>query len=217
MDGARPRPVRRPARNVRDWIHVDDHSSAVWAVLTRGLPGETYLVGADGERSNIDVLREVLKAFGRPEDGFDRVRDRPGHDRRYAIDASKIRRELGWEPARRDFAAGLADTVAWYRANEAWWRAGQGGRRGPLPRAGAVKRPPLQAAFPRQVNVAQQPLQGLEHHGVGDHRERQRREQRGGEHQHDDARVDHTYPSVGAGIRGPISTLDSGECARYIV
>ena len=121
IDGVRPR-LYGDGRNVRDWIHVDDHSSAVWAVLTRGLPGETYLVGADGERSNIDVLRELLKAFGRPEDGFDRVRDRPGHDRRYAIDASKIRRELGWEPARRDFAAGLADTVAWYRANEAWWR-----------------------------------------------------------------------------------------------
>ena len=121
IDGVRPR-LYGDGRNVRDWIHVDDHSSAVWAVLTRGLPGETYLVGADGERSNIDVLREALKAFGRPEDGFDRVRDRPGHDRRYAIDASKIRRELGWEPARRDFAAGLADTVAWYRASEAWWR-----------------------------------------------------------------------------------------------
>ncbi len=121
IDGVRPR-LYGDGRNVRDWIHTEDHSSAVWAVLERGVPGETYLVGADGERSNIDVLREVLRAFGRPEDDFDWVRDRPGHDRRYAIDASKIRRELGWEPARRDFAAGLADTIGWYRDNEAWWR-----------------------------------------------------------------------------------------------
>ena len=121
MDGVRPK-LYGDGLNVRDWIHTEDHSSAVWAVLTRGVPGETYLVGADGERSNIDVLREILKAFGRDEDDFDRVRDRPGHDRRYAIDASRIRRELGWEPEHADFAAGLAETIAWYRDNEAWWR-----------------------------------------------------------------------------------------------
>ena len=108
--------------NVRDWIHVDDHASAVWAVLTRGRVGETYLVGADGERSNIEVLRAVLRAMGRPEDDFDWVRDRPGHDRRYAIDPSKLRDELGWRPAHTDFDAGLAAVVAWYRDNEAWWR-----------------------------------------------------------------------------------------------
>ncbi len=109
-------------RNVRDWIHTEDHSSAVWCILTRGRIGETYLIGADGELDNITVLREILKAFGRSEDDFDWVRDRPGHDRRYAIDATKLRRELGWEPQHTDFAAGLAEAIAWYRANEAWWR-----------------------------------------------------------------------------------------------
>ena len=122
IDGARPR-LYGDGLNVRDWIHTEDHSSAVWAVLTRGRPGETYLVGADGERSNVDVLREILAAFGRDPDDFDRVRDRPGHDRRYAIDPTKIRAELGWEPKHTDFAEGLAETVAWYRANEPWWRA----------------------------------------------------------------------------------------------
>lgn len=80
------------------------------------------IIGADGEPDNITVLREILRAFGRPEDDFDWVRDRPGHDRRYAIDAAKLRRELGWEPRRTDFAAGLAGTIEWYRDNEAWWR-----------------------------------------------------------------------------------------------
>ena len=110
-------------RNVRDWIHTEDHSSAVWTILTRGRVGETYLIGADGERSNIDVLRAILRAMGRPEDDFDWVRDRPGHDRRYAIDPTKLRRELGWEPAHTDFAAGLERTIAWYRGHEPWWRA----------------------------------------------------------------------------------------------
>ncbi|WP_346680084.1 dTDP-glucose 4,6-dehydratase [Enorma massiliensis] len=121
IDGVRPK-LYGDGLNVRDWIHTEDHSSAVWAVLTRGRAGETYLIGADGERSNITVLREILKAFGRDEDDFDWVRDRPGHDRRYAIDSTKLRRELGWEPAHTDFAEGLAETIDWYRENEAWWR-----------------------------------------------------------------------------------------------
>ena len=121
IDGVRPR-LYGDGRNVRDWIHTEDHSSAVWAILTRGEVGETYLVGADGERSNIDVLRAILRAMGRPEDDFDWVRDRPGHDRRYAIDSSRLRRELGWEPRHTDFASGLARTIQWYRDNEAWWR-----------------------------------------------------------------------------------------------
>lgn len=121
IDGVRPR-LYGDGRNVRDWIHTEDHSSAVWEILTRGRVGETYLVGADGERSNIEVLRAILRAFGRAEDDFDWVRDRPGHDRRYAIDPTKLRAELGWRPRHTDFAAGLERTVAWYRDNEAWWR-----------------------------------------------------------------------------------------------
>ncbi|HIZ45564.1 MAG TPA: dTDP-glucose 4,6-dehydratase [Candidatus Olsenella pullistercoris] len=119
--GVRPK-LYGDGRNVRDWIHTEDHSSAVWEILTRGRAGETYLVGADGERDNIDVLRAILSAMGRPEDDFDWVRDRPGHDRRYAIDPAKIRRELGWRPRHTDFAEGLAATIEWYRENEAWWR-----------------------------------------------------------------------------------------------
>ncbi|MBM6905174.1 dTDP-glucose 4,6-dehydratase [Collinsella tanakaei] len=122
IDGVRPR-LYGDGRNVRDWIHTEDHSSAVWTILTRGHVGETYLIGADGERSNIDVLRAILRAMGRPEDDFDWVRDRPGHDRRYAIDPTKLRRELGWESRHTDFAAGLERTIAWYRDHEPWWRA----------------------------------------------------------------------------------------------
>ena len=121
IDGVRPK-LYGDGKNVRDWIHTDDHSSAVWAVLTKGRPGETYLIGADGEKSNIDVLREILGIFGRDPDDFDWVRDRPGHDRRYAIDSSKLRRELGWRPEHSDFSEGLADVVLWYRENESWWR-----------------------------------------------------------------------------------------------
>ena len=119
--GIRPK-LYGDGRNVRDWIHTEDHSSAVWTILTRGVPGETYLVGADGERNNIDVMRAILEGMGQAADAFDWVRDRPGHDRRYAIDSSKLRRELGWAPAHTDFAEGLAATIAWYRDNEAWWR-----------------------------------------------------------------------------------------------
>ena len=118
--GIRPK-LYGDGRNVRDWIHTEDHSSAVWAIFTRGVPGETYLVGADGERDNITVMRDILRCMGQGADAFDWVRDRPGHDRRYAIDSSKLRRELGWAPAHTAFAEGLAATIGWYRDNEAWW------------------------------------------------------------------------------------------------
>lgn len=121
VDGIRPK-LYGDGKNVRDWIHTEDHSSAVWAILTRGRVGETYLVGADGERSNIDVLRAILECMGRASDDFDWVRDRPGHDRRYAIDPTKLRTELGWSPRHTDFMEGLEETIAWYRDNEAWWR-----------------------------------------------------------------------------------------------
>ncbi|MBR3326042.1 MAG: GDP-mannose 4,6-dehydratase [Atopobiaceae bacterium] len=119
--GIRPK-LYGDGRNVRDWIYTEDHSSVVWAILMRGVPGETYRVGADGERDNITVMRDILAAMGQAPDAFDWVHDRPGHDRRYAIDSSKLRRELGWMPAHTDFAEGLAATIEWYRANEDWWR-----------------------------------------------------------------------------------------------
>ncbi len=120
LRGERPK-LYGSGENVRDWIHADDHSSAVLAVLERGRIGETYLIGADGERSNRAVLALILEAMGRPADEFDEVADRPGHDLRYAIDSSKLRRELGWSPRFGDFAAGLEATIDWYRRHESWW------------------------------------------------------------------------------------------------
>ena len=122
LEGIRPK-LYGDGRNVRDWIHTEDHSRAVWDILTKGRLGETYLIGADGEKSNIDVLREILRRMGRAEDDFDWVRDRPGHDRRYAIDSAKLRRELGWRPLHTDFSAGLDATIQWYADNRAWWES----------------------------------------------------------------------------------------------
>lgn len=119
--GIRPK-LYGDGRNVRDWIHTEDHSSAVWAILTQGRIGETYLIGADGERSNIDVLRAILAAMGKDADDFDWVKDRPGHDRRYAIDSAKLRRELGWSPKHTNFDEGLARTIQWYTDNPSWWQ-----------------------------------------------------------------------------------------------
>ena len=121
IDGISPK-LYGDGLNVRDWIHTEDHSSAVWTILTKGELGETYLIGADGERNNITVLKEILKAFGKSEDDFEWVKDRPGHDRRYAIDSTKLQTELGWKPSHTDFAEGLAQTIQWYRDNEVWWR-----------------------------------------------------------------------------------------------
>lgn len=107
--------------NVRDWIHASDHSSAVHTILEKGKVGETYLIGANGEENNITVLRTILRLMGQPEDAFEHVVDRPGHDLRYAIDGTRLREELGWEPQFTNFEAGLADTIAWYTDNRAWW------------------------------------------------------------------------------------------------
>lgn len=120
LRGERPK-LYGAGLNVRDWIHADDHSSAVLTILDRGRIGETYLIGADGEHSNKDVVELILTTLGQPADAYDHVVDRPGHDMRYAIDSTKLRTELGWAPAYSDFAAGLAATVDWYRDNEAWW------------------------------------------------------------------------------------------------
>lgn len=126
LDGIRPR-LYGAGDNVRDWIHVDDHNRAVWAIIERGSLGETYLIGADGERSNRDVVRVILEAFGRDPDDFDVVADRRGHDRRYAIDARRLRDELDWRPVRTDFAEGMKETIDWYRAHEDWWRRDKAG------------------------------------------------------------------------------------------
>jgi dTDP-glucose 4,6-dehydratase len=121
LDGQRPK-LYGDGLNVRDWIHVDDHNSGVWAIIDKGRSGETYLIGADGEETNKSVVQAILRELGQPEDAFDLVKDRPGHDRRYAIDSTKLRTELGWTPQYSDFAAGLRATIEWYRENESWWR-----------------------------------------------------------------------------------------------
>ncbi len=122
LDGGRVK-LYGAGANVRDWIHADDHSSAVWTILKKGRIGETYLIGADGERSNLDVVRLILELMGRDPDDFDQVADRAGHDLRYAIDSTKLRTELGWEPSYTSFEDGLARTIDWYAEHRDWWRA----------------------------------------------------------------------------------------------
>ena len=107
--------------NVRDWIHVDDHNAAVWTIIDKGVAGETYLIGADGEESNRDVIETILELMGKPKDWYEHVTDRAGHDMRYAIDASRLRDELGWTPRFTDLRAGLRQTIDWYADNRAWW------------------------------------------------------------------------------------------------
>jgi dTDP-glucose 4,6-dehydratase len=115
-----PLPVYGDGMNVRDWVHVEDHARGLLLALERGQPGEVYNLGASSERHNLDVVRRVLAVLGKPESLIRFVADRPGHDRRYAIDASKARARLGWEP-RHGFEAGLAATVHWYAERRGWW------------------------------------------------------------------------------------------------
>jgi dTDP-glucose 4,6-dehydratase len=119
--GLRPK-LYGSGQNVRDWLHVEDHNAAVHLILERGRAGETYLIGADGEKSNLEVLRLILELMGRPADAFDHVTDRAGHDLRYAVDAGKLRDELGWTPRHTTFRDGLGATIEWYVQNQAWWR-----------------------------------------------------------------------------------------------
>ncbi|MHA7987266.1 dTDP-glucose 4,6-dehydratase [Rathayibacter sp. CAU 1779] len=120
LGGERPK-LYGSGENVRDWIHADDHSSAVLTILEKGRIGETYLIGADGEKNNKEVVELILTELGQPADAYDLVADRPGHDLRYAIDSTKLRTELGWTPRYGDFAAGLAATIQWYKDHENWW------------------------------------------------------------------------------------------------
>ncbi|MGA8250195.1 MAG: GDP-mannose 4,6-dehydratase, partial [Mycobacterium sp.] len=121
LTGRRPK-LYGSGANVRDWIHVDDHNNAVRRILEKGQIGRTYLIGAEGERDNLSVLRTLLKMMGRDPDDFDHVPDRVGHDLRYAIDPSALYDELCWAPEHTDFSKGLQATIDWYRDNEWWWR-----------------------------------------------------------------------------------------------
>ncbi|HSX44221.1 MAG TPA: dTDP-glucose 4,6-dehydratase [Candidatus Saccharimonadales bacterium] len=121
LEGRKPK-LYGSGENVRDWIHTEDHSSGVLAILEKGKTGETYLIGADGEENNKEVVELILELMGKNKTDYDRVSDRPGHDLRYAIDSSKLRSGLGWKPKYTDFRSGLADTIKWYQDNEAWWK-----------------------------------------------------------------------------------------------
>ena len=115
----KPLPVYGDGLQIRDWLFVEDHCEAILAVLERGRAGEVYNIGGHNEFPNIEIVRAILGALGKPESLIEYVRDRPGHDRRYAIDAAKIERELGWRP-RRTFAAALPQTIAWYQSQDVW-------------------------------------------------------------------------------------------------
>lgn len=122
LSGIKPK-LYGEGKNVRDWIHTDDHSSAVWTILSKGRIGETYLIGADGEEDNKTVVELILELMGQPKKAYDHVKDRVGHDLRYAIDSTKLREELGWQPQFTNFREGLSNTIKWYTENEKWWQA----------------------------------------------------------------------------------------------
>ncbi len=116
----KPLPVYGDGKNVRDWLHVEDHCRGLVLALEKGKKGEVYNIGGGAERQNIEIVKLVLKLVGKPESLIKYVTDRPGHDKRYAIDPSKIKRELGWSPA-HTFEKGLEETVRWYLDNRGWW------------------------------------------------------------------------------------------------
>ena len=116
----RPLPVYGDGRNVRDWIHVKDHCEAIDIIIHRGKEGEIYNIGGENERANIDVVRMILRELGKPESLIRFVKDRPGHDRRYALDISRMKKEFGWSP-KISFEEGLKSTIKWYLENRSWW------------------------------------------------------------------------------------------------
>lgn len=118
--GRLPR-VYGTGQNVRDWVHVDDHNEAVWQILQHGQVGRTYLIGVEQQRSNLEVVKCINTLMGADENDFEFVADRPGHDRRYALDAQRIRADLGWTPTRLGFEDELANTIQWYEQNRSWW------------------------------------------------------------------------------------------------
>ena len=121
LEGRKPK-LYGNGENVRDWIHTEDHSSGVLAILEKGKIGETYLIGADGEKNNKEVVEMILENMGKDLSDYDHVNDRPGHDLRYAIDSTKLRNELGWQPKFTNFESGLKETIEWYKENEGWWK-----------------------------------------------------------------------------------------------
>ena len=121
LSGIKPK-LYGTGKNVRDWIHTNDHSSAVWTILNDGKTGETYLIGANGEKNNKEVLELILKEMHMPNDFYDNVTDRAGHDLRYAIDSTKLYKELNWKPKYTNFEDGLKETIKWYKDNQEWWQ-----------------------------------------------------------------------------------------------
>jgi dTDP-glucose 4,6-dehydratase len=116
-------PLYGDGMNVRDWLYVEDHCEAIWTVLNRGKAGEVYNVGGNNEMTNRQIVETILREMGKTwDEGVQMVKDRPGHDRRYAIDASKMQKELGWSPKHK-FEQAIQSTIQWYRDNESWWRA----------------------------------------------------------------------------------------------
>ena len=121
LEGRKPK-LYGTGENVRDWIHVDDHNTAVLAIIEKGVSDETYLIGANGEKNNKDVIELILQKMGKDTADYEHVNDRPGHDLRYAIDNSKLVSELGWQPQYTNFEDGLQATIDWYTNNESWWK-----------------------------------------------------------------------------------------------